>query len=95
MDEVQFLLLKKLVEMVESHEARIHQLERQVTNQVTDLSEDVEKLKQLAKNLPGVHFPDPNCDREDEVLNSAIDRQTFLQRARGPEPVPFPEDDYF
>jgi len=94
MDETQFLLFKKLVEFLRSHEARIRQLEEQVMSQVTDLSEDIEELNQLLRELPGVHFPDPNCDREDEVLNSAIERQVFLQRGK-PDPVPFPEDDYF
>ena len=54
----------------------------------------MKELKQLAKELPGVHYPDPNCDREDEVLKSAILRQEILRRVK-PDPVPFPEDDYF
>ncbi len=85
MDETQFLLFKKMVELVKSQEARIQQLERQISPfpQVIDLSEDVAELDQLIRELPGVHFRDPNCDREDETLNSeidaAIDRQAFLE----------------
>lgn len=84
MDETQFLLFKKLAEIIRQHEARIRELEEQVSGCVTNLSEDVEELDQLAKQLPGVHFPDPNCDRAAK----------FLRRGK-PDPVPFPEDDYF
>lgn len=94
MDEIQFLLFQKMAELLRSHEARIQQLERQISPfpQVTDLSEELEELNQLLQELPGVHFPDPNCDREDELLNSVIDRQEILRRGK-PDPVPFPKDD--
>jgi len=94
MDETQFLLFQKMSQLLRSHEARIRQLEEQITGCPTDLSETTEEMNQLLRELPGVHFPDPNCDREDEVLNLAIERQSFLQRGK-PDPVPFPEDDYF
>lgn len=62
MDETQFLLFKKLVELLRSHEARIRELEEQITGHPIDLSVEVEDLNQLVRELPGVHFPDPNCD---------------------------------
>lgn len=94
MEETQFLLFKKLGEIIRSQEARICQLEEQITGCPTDLSEQVEEINQLLRQTTGVGFPAPNCDKEHEVLNSAIERQVCLQRNK-PLPVPFPEDDYF
>lgn len=95
MNETEFLLFQKMAELLRSYEARIRQLEEQITGCPTDLSKQIEEMNQLLRKLPGVHFSDPNCDREDEVLNLAIDRQFFLQQRGKPDPVPFPEDDYF
>lgn len=69
----QFLLFTKLAELLRSHEARIVKLEEQMTGYPTDLSETTEEMNQLLKKLPGVHFPDPNCDRKDSRLKNFVE----------------------
>lgn len=84
MDETQFLLFKKMVELVKLQEARIQQLERQISPfpQVIDLSEDVAELDQLIRELPGVHFRDPGSPLKERIerikLNSKKSRHLEL-----------------
>lgn len=50
MNKTEFLL-QKMAELLRSHEARIRELEEQVTGQPTDLSETIEEMNQLLREL--------------------------------------------